>query len=652
MVSGSRPDTQADVFVSYARADEARALQLIALLQDAGFSVWWDGMLEAGSRYTNKIEEALDRARAVVVLWSAASVESNWVRDEAESGRDRASLVPVSLDGSIPPLGFRQFQAVDLSRWKGKADEPAAQAVVDAVRHLIEGSHSGAVPRAPAVQPLMGRFGGEKTKGKGMLTVVALAAAILSGFLLWGAFGPGRQAEINSLAILPFENLGGNEDDAYFSSGLGEEVRQVLSQSEEIRLAAQSSTQTADNGEQSAEQIAAQLGVRYLLDGSVRRIDGRVRVSVQLIDGQEGFDIWSQTYDRDLDDIFAVQLDIAEHVAEALQVRIGIEGGAAGRVGGTSSTVAYDAFLRGKALYDLALNEESDRSALAQLEAAVAADPDYGAAWAALSTVQTTIANIYPSDRPRSELYDEAIASARRAIAVAPRLADGHSALGYVLMNGRLDVRGAEEPYRTARALAQNDAGILQGYASYTARIGDFDAANEAIDRAIELDPLNAILLRLKGQFLLLQGDYAGAEKAIGQALALNPEMSVAKRVLGNSAYQQGDYAKAVRLFGEESSSLSRLPGLAVSYAKLGRKKEAAAAFEALEKEHGDNGLYQQAQVLAQWGQRDEAVAALERAFTVGDSGLVLARNDPMLAPLRSDKRFQGLLRRIGFTLP
>ena len=642
------PDTQADVFVSYARADEAKAIALIGVLKDAGFAVWWDGMLEPGSRYTNRIEEALDQAKAVVVLWSASSVESNWVRDEAESGRDRSSLVPVSLDGCLPPLGFRQFQAVDMTHWKGKASEPGAQAVLNAVRHLVSGE---ALPDMP--RPLMARAAPAPSASRrtmGLAALVAVVAVALAGLFIWGGFG--RQAEVNSLAILPFENVGEAEDEAYFASGLGEEVRQVLSQSEEIRLAAQSSTETAATGDASAQQIATQLGVRYLLDGSVRRVDGRVRVSVQLIDGAEGFDVWSQTYDRDLDDIFAVQLDIAQHVADALEVRIGAEDGPATRVGGTASTVAYDAFLRGQSLYDLALNEESDRNALAQLKAAVETDPNYGAAWAALSTAQTTIANIYPSDRPRMELYDEAIASANRAIAVAPRLADGHAALGYVLLNGRLDARGAEEPYRKAYALAQNDSGTLQAYASFMARTGDFAAAREAIDRAITLDPLNAILFRLKGQILALEGSHDEAREVLGEALALNPDMSVAHRVLGDMAYLEGDYAKAIGFYEKEPSSLSRLTGLATAYAKAGRKDEAEASFAELKREHGDNGLYQQAMVLAQTGRLDQAMDALEEAFTVGDSGLVLARNEPMLVPLRANPRFQALLRRMGFTLP
>ena len=650
MVDDISPAPRPDVFVSYARGDELRARQLIAILEKDGFSVWWDGKLEAGAEYSNKIQEALETAKAVVVLWSNTSLASNWVRDEAEAGRDRSTLVPVSLDGCLPPLGFRQLQAVDMSQWKGKATAPAVKEVLAAVRHLAERDDAEGVPASPAflARSAVQTPGGIRTRLFGLI-----AAATLVSAGAWAWLGAGDDPEVNSLAILPFENLSGDENQDYFSTGLGEEVRQVLSQSAEMRIAAQSSTQTAADEDKSPLEIAEHLGVRYLLDGSVRRDGNMVRVSVSLINGADGFDIWSQSYDRDLDDIFAVQLEIAEQVAQALKVQIVADGdGTASRIGGTTNTAAFDAYLRGKSLYELALNEETDRNAASQLKSAVAADPKYGAAWAALSTVQTTLANSYASDRPRSELYGEAIASARKAIEVAPQLAEGHAALGYVLLNGSLDAKAASGPYRQAYALGQNDSGVLQSYASYTLRTGDTEQALQAIDRAIALDPLSAILFRVKAQILAIRGDYDGARKAIRKTFELNPDISVAYRVLGNIAYLEGDYRKALAAFQKEGNALSRLPGLAVSHAKLGNDVEAAAAMAELQAEYGDNGLYQQAQVLAQTGETRRALDMLERAFAVGDSGLVLARGDPMLKPLRGEARFKALLKRMGFTAP
>ena len=637
------------MFLSYARADEGRAEEIRTLLENAGFSIWWDRELQAGAEYSDKIADALDRAKAVVVLWSANSIKSHWVRDEAETGRNRSTLVPVSLDGTLPPLGFRQFQAADLSHWNGAHDAPEAQAITRAVRTIVEGDTADHAPHhdGPIASPASRVDGRSRRWLAG-----ALALAVLAVVGVWSWMAAETPVQANTLAILPFENANKDAQQDYFSNGLSSEVRQFLSQGTDIRISAESSTEQAAKEDKAAESIARRLGVRYVLDGEVHRVGSRVRVAVQLIDGEDGFDVWSQVYDRNIDDIFAVQRDIARQVANSLKTKIGTGSGASGRIGGTDNTQAYDAFLRGSALYDLAIDEASDRAALAQLQTAVSLDPQYGAAWAQLSTVQTTLANSYSGDDKRSALYDEAIASARKAIDTAPDLATGHAALGYVLLNGRLDPRTAGESYRKAYDLAPNDSEILHSYGTYMARIGEFDAALDAIDEAISLDPLNAVLQRLKGLTLYLTGDFDEARSAIAKARSLNPEINLVRRMLGDIAYAEGDYPAALSFYKEERPGLTQMAGLAMAHNKLGNVAEARAATEALREKYGDNSMYQMAQIEAQAGRIDEALDTLERAFAVGDSGLVLARNDPLLAPLRPQPRYRELMKRIGFTLP
>ncbi len=644
---GSNGRTGPDVFVSYSRNDRDAARRLIDFLEQSGFSVWWDGMLEAGTVYTRTTEDALEHARAVVVVWSARSVESHWVRDEAQSGRDRGNLIPVSIDGSLPPLGFRQFQSVDLSDWDGHGEASSARNVRDAVARLVDPDNPVApAPPAPNAPPAPAPTARSRT----VWIAAAFGALLIAAIAVWQLQDAPAPTEANSLAILPFDNLSDDREQSYFSTGLAEEMRQFLTQQSNLQVVAQASTRAAAEKGGEAQAIATDLGVRYLLDGSVRRSQDKVRVSVHLIDGTNGFDIWSQAYDRSLDDIFAVQSDIARKVASALKARIQASGrGSAARVGGTENAAAYDAYLRGITLYDLALDESSDRAAQTQFEAAVRADPSYGAAWAALSRVQTTIANSYSNDRPTSEIYDAAIASARKAIAVAPDLPAGHAALGYVLLNGRLDVAAARQPYQTAYKRGARDADILQAYATYMGRVGEFDASLAANDRAVALDPLNAVIQRQRAQVLYAAGDLAGARTAINKALKLNPEMSVASRILADISYLEGDYRTALRLYEDEGSDLSRFTGLALARFKLGDTAGADAAMAQLRARFGDNGLYQQAQILAQWGRKADALKALEQAFAAGDSGLVLLRNDPLLKPVRSDPRFKRILSRLGF---
>lgn len=215
--------TTPDVFVSYTRAEEADARRLIAALEQAGFSVWWDGMLQAGTVFTRTTEQALDQAKAVVVLWSAKSVHSNWVRDEAQAGRETGRLVPVSFDGTLPPLGFRQFQSVDLSRWTGKPDAPEFRNVRDSIARLAGGGAAvDSVPPASFYRSASAASSG--TTRRWMLAVATVLLAIAGLYLAWNRLAVTPEDE-NSIAILRFANLSGEEEQAYFSTGLSEEMR-------------------------------------------------------------------------------------------------------------------------------------------------------------------------------------------------------------------------------------------------------------------------------------------------------------------------------------------------------------------------------------------------------------------------------------------
>ncbi len=644
------PNETPDIFLSYSRGDQALAIPIIAALEAAGFSVWWDGLLEAGSVYTLTTERALEEAAAVVVLWSAASVGSHWVRDEATIGRDERRMVPISIDGTKPPLGFRQFQSIDLSGWSGDADAAEFRNIVKVIEQL---TGTASALRRPDARRLRTPTSPARRRALAIGGTGAVAAIVGVGIWQSGLIGSAGDGKGRSIAILPFANLSGEPDQAYFSDGLSEELRAVLSNSNALQVAAQTSSNMFRDDRGDAKKIADTLDVDYLLDGSVRRSGDQVRVSAQLIDGKTGFDRWSQSYDRNLKDIFAVQSDIAGRVAAALAIEIPT-GGAQGksRTGGTLDPVAYDAYLHGVALYQLGADENTDRAALSQFKAAIAADPGYAAAWAGKSRVETAIANSYPSSVALSVQYDTAIASAKKAVALAPRLAAAHAALGYVLFNGRLDAKAAEPPYRKAFVYGRGNADILQGYATFMARIGQFADSRMAIDLAMRLDPLNPTTYRTKGMLEYLARDYPAARVAFERALTLNPEMGAAHSNIGQIDYIEGHYTAALAQFAAEKRALSRLEGLAMTLPRTGDRAGGQARLAELEKQFGENALYQEARVLAQWGDTTRAIDALERARKAGDSGLVQARNDPLLAPLREDPRFAVLVTSMGFTLP
>jgi TolB-like protein/Flp pilus assembly protein TadD len=642
-----------NVFVSYAHEDRGRAQQVVRGLEQAGFTVWWDGLIVAGAAYATKTEQALESASVVVVLWSRHSVASHWVRDEAAVGRDRSRLVPVSLDGSDPPLGFRQYLFIDLAKWHGKVEAAEFQAIVQAVR-LIHGPQSAAPP------PLAPPAGPWRTSRRALLIAgggLATTAVLGGGWLAWRrSRAAGESADDNGVAVLPFGNLSGDPGQAYFSDGLAAEVRASLVRNRQLRVIAQVSSDAFRGGTTSAVGIAKALGVSYLLDGNVRRSGATFRIDAELIDGRSGFSRWSQTFDRPIDNIFAVQSEIATAVASALTSELGsARGGGRGPppadavAGGTASVAAFDAYLRGRALYNQADGEAEDRQALAEFEKSLAADPRFASAHAGRARSLMTIANQYADAAHTTELYAEALRAARTAAELAPDLADAQSTLAYVLFQGRLDVRGAREPYDLSRRYGEGDAPVMGRFALYCAATGRAAEAEPAMQAAVRLDPLNPLMHRALGHVQYAARRYADAIAAISRALVLNPKLPGGRAGIGDALVMLGRAREARESYLQESHRRPHLTGLAIAERQLGNEAAAREALQALIVELGDAVLYQQAQVRAQWAEREAAMSLLVRARALGDSGLVYLSTDPLLDPVRALPAFRELLSQVGF---
>ena len=645
---GAASGEPTSVFVSYSRGDQKAALPVIRALEQAGYSVWWDGKLEGGERYLKTTETALESARAVVVLWSKNSTGSHWVHDEAMRGRDRNCLVPLTIDGAEPPLGFRQFQTIDLSRpgWKNR------EAGLDAMLRAVAALHERPAP-APAIvgrQSILSR-----PVNRRLVVVGAAALATAGASAIWwsGLLGPG-EARARSVAVLPFDNLSGDPSRDYFSDGLAAEVRAQLARNPLLHVAAQTSSNRFRDSNDDARTISHALQVGYLLDGNVRPTGSMVRVSAELIDGRTGFSQWSRSFDRPMADVFAVQEEIAQAVTSALTAQLQkhqseAQAGNDSSAGGTSNLAAFDSQLRGKDLFDRAVDEASDRAALAHFDAAIAADPRYALAHAARSRVMTVIGNQYEQGERRRATYAQAIEAAQRGTGLAPGVAETQSALGFALFHGRIDARAARDPYERSLALGGGEADILGRYALYSARCGRIESARRAIARSAALDPLNPRTQRLIGDVEYSARRYAESIPPLRRALELNPRLSIAHSAIGASLLMLGRVQEAKAEYDREPNTLFKLPGLAIIARHQQRQAEAARALAQLRSEHGDNSLYQQAQVLAQWGEEAEAMARLLEAIEKIDSGLIYLRNDPFVDPLRRNPAFNNLLIRLGF---
>ena len=633
---------EATVFLSYSRDDQKRALPIIKLLEAAGFSVWWDGLIEGGARFSRTTEDALEHASAIVVLWSATSNNSHWVQDEATRGRDRKCLVPLSIDGCEPPLGFRQFQVIDARPAKVRPNSPEMQNLIRAVSALHDGPD-----RQPISTPSRLRTTDRRQVliGGGVLGIAAIGGAAW----LTGLIG-GKAVAAASVAVMPFDNLSGDPKQAYFSDGLAAEVRSELTRNVLLKVAAQTSSNSFRDHAGDVKTIMNQLQVAYLLEGDVRRENDNVRISTRLID-RSGFEKWSERFDRKMSSIFEVQSEIASAIATQLSAQI--DGGAAAKkpdiaeTGGTESVAAFDAYLRGKDLFEAGVDEASDRLALSKFDEAIVADPKYAAAHAARSRSIAVMANQYGGDL--KALYQQSVAAARQAVALAPQYAEAHSALGFALGYGQMNLRAARMPYETSLKLGGGDADILSRYAIFQARLKRFGPANETIARSLALDPLNARTLRTIGSIHYASGDYPKALDAMERALALNPKLGGAKAIIGGVQYMMGDIDAAKASYIAEKNRLFGLTGLAIVEQRQGKAAQAQKYLNELIGENGINSLYQQAQVYAQWGEVTKSIKALYEARAAGDSGLIQMYYDPLLTPVRGEPEFSRLLKDIGF---
>lgn len=286
-------DGTRSIFFSYSRTDREQALPIIQALKQAGYSVWWDGLLKGGDRFLQVTENALETCDVVLVMWTRTSVNSDWVRDEATRGRDCKRLLSVSLDGTEPPLGFRQIQYVDLSGAGNAAMRPGFPRVLEALEQfggaataqpltVLQDSLTAAPTAAPtgALTRRNLMVGG----GIGLLATGGTFTAWQSGIFI-------GQSQPNSIAVLTFENLSNDPDQQYFSAGLSEELRSILSLNPQLTVAAQTSTDKFSAGEQTASAIAKALSVVNVLEGSVRRAGNRLRIAVRLIDGANDLEV-------------------------------------------------------------------------------------------------------------------------------------------------------------------------------------------------------------------------------------------------------------------------------------------------------------------------------------------------------------------------
>jgi len=454
----------------------------------------------------------------------------------------------------------------------------------------------------------------------------------------------------HSVAVLPFTNLSGDPKQEYFSDGMTEELINALAQIGTLKVIARTSSFSFKGTDADMDTIARRLNVAAVLEGSVRRSGNKVRITAQLINTVSGFHIWSQDYDRDLNDVLVLQSDIAKAVAHELQAKLLGDEAPKIELGGTRNAAAFDAYLRGTKTYTTNPDKaEGLQNAIAAYTEAIKLDPNYALAFAGRSVAYSGYAAEYAQGAAIRTGFDKAQADARQALALAPTLGYGYLALARVLEAGFLDFGQASDAYERALELAPGNAEILRESGRFAAHIGHFDAGLAAVRQAVALDPLNPRSLSQLGRALYFARQYPQAAAAFAGLITLDPGNKFAFGARGLAQYGMGDLQSARTSCEANADHWVSQWCLAMTYDKLGRRDDAQATFAKMKSAHGDAAAYQYATIYAQWGDAPKSLEWLDRAVRGRDPGLPNLKSDPLMDPLRNEPRFQAMERELNF---
>jgi len=459
-----------------------------------------------------------------------------------------------------------------------------------------------------------------------------------------------------SIAVLPFVNLSSDKEQEYFSDGIAEDLLNLLTKVTQLQVTARTSSFSFKGKDTAIPEIARKLHVAHVLEGSVRKAGNSVRITAQLIDAATDTQLWSQKYDRKLDDIFAIQDEIAADVVKQLKVTLLGDAAAKVEAGGTRNPAAYDAYLRAASAYRRfgpvnlvagGMNKEGLQTAIDAYTQAIDADSDYALAHAGRSLTFADFARALVSG-PGVEAYlNKAQADARKAIALAPDLAEGHLALANYFV-GSLDLAGALSEYERALALAPGDARVLREYGAFAVLLGRTDASLGAAQRLLILDPLNSMNHFGLGTSLTFARRYGEAIRAFSDAKALGQDDVSVNMWLGIAYYLSGNLENASAACAK-AGEVNGPWCLSMVYEKLGRHAEAQAMLARIKTLAGDRFAEGYADVYAQWDDPARALDWLEAAVRNRDPYLAYTKVNPFFDPLRKEPRYQAIERALKF---
>jgi tetratricopeptide (TPR) repeat protein len=616
----------ASLFLSYSREDVGRVEPLAAALENHGHTVWWDRHISGGQGFADAIERELESAEVVVACWTESSIHSDWVRDEAAVGRDRGRLVPISLDGCQPPLGFRQYHTIDLSGWNGKPHSPALEPLKAAVSEKASGVSR---PRTPP--PVRKAWLWSRTKARAWAAGSTAAITVLAG----GAFLYSRVAA-QSGGVEPKVAVG---QFALISADLPREIPSMIGQEIVAAFGAENAVTVISPADRSAGAKAP-----FVMEGSVSRPGPAVRFAVNLKNQRSGVILWSNTYEHEAADAVAAR---QAAVGASQVVRCGLWGASSYRKRMPDQALS---------LYFKWCNEHwsGSTSETAELDAArrvTVAVPDFSFGWSALALAAVPLIASQSADA--GQLRREAEAAARKSMKL-----DAQNPEGYMALAGLLPLdRYAEREALLTKALSvrPTECGCeRQGYGDFLASVGRMEEAVEQYERARDMRPLAPFSNLRFAQALYVVGRHDEADKVLASTLELWPDATSLRLLKIKAALWTRRYDEAIAQLGAPDLPLTSTQRrtLAEAYAALKSQNPVlrAKSVSALEGFAADPRYNDKVVVgvLAALGARDAALSAaanLVRARGMFDAEVLF---EPNMAAARAEPGYAELVRKLG----
>jgi TolB-like protein/tetratricopeptide (TPR) repeat protein len=490
--------------------------------------------------------------------------------------------------------------------------------------------------------------------------VVVIGAAISVALFFLGRYTAGngtpRQSEVatvsaKSIAVLPFDNLSRDPDNAFFAEGVQDEILTRLAKVADLKVIARTSTQKFKSAPADLRDVAKQLDVTNILEGSVQKVNDQVRVNVQLINALTNAHLWAEIYDRKLSDIFAVQSDIAKTVADTLQAKLTGSEKQMIAAQPTSDTTAYELYHKGRSLWGKRTGDNIPK-AIAFFEQAIARDPNYALAYAGLASAY--ILSPFYTGADRREAGSKAKEAALKALRLDPNLAEAHAALGKVLFFSEIDLAGATREYKRAIELKPNDADAHHWFSNDSlAALGRFDEAIAEGKRSVELDPLSIVINADLGETLFYARRFDESVAQLRKTLEIDPTSFYTHYNLGIALQAKGDLSGAITEY-EKAKQLSDNPAVATFWAQAkahaGDKDAARRMLSELDEisKHREVLSYLRALLYLSLNNKDEALHWLEQGYEERDgSNICWLKVDPLLDSLHGEPRFQALVEKI-----